>query len=59
METVGAFSPEKERHEEMVQETLKIKDGYLELPTRPGLGVELNDEAFARHPFVVSDARRQ
>ncbi len=59
METVGAFSPEKERHEEMVLETLKIKNGYLELPTRPGLGVELNDEALARHPFVMSDARRQ
>jgi L-alanine-DL-glutamate epimerase-like enolase superfamily enzyme len=28
-----------------------LKDGYLELPTRPGLGIELNEDAFARYPF--------
>jgi galactonate dehydratase len=58
METVGGLGPEKERHEAMVQETLKIVAGYLELPARPGLGVELNDENIEKHPFVVSDARR-
>jgi galactonate dehydratase len=58
METVGWSGQEKLRHEEMVQETLTIREGYLELPKRPGLGVELNDDAMARHPFVMSDARR-
>ena len=58
METVGGTGIEKERHEAMVQETLKIHDGFLELPTRPGLGVELNDENIEKHPFVISDARR-
>lgn len=58
METVGGMGVEKQRHEEIVLETLKVKDGYLELPVRPGLGVELNDESMARHPFVISDARR-
>jgi galactonate dehydratase len=58
METVGGLGEEKSRHEEIVQETLKIHEGYLELPTRPGLGVELNDEAISRHPFVITDARR-
>jgi galactonate dehydratase len=57
METSG--SPDEERrHAEMVKETLKVHNGYLELPTKPGLGVELNDEAMARHPFVVSDGTR-
>ncbi len=27
-----------------------IKDGYLELPDRPGLGIELDEEAFAKYP---------
>jgi galactonate dehydratase len=58
METTGGQEPEKSRHEEIVRETLKIEAGHLELPRRPGLGMELNDEAMARHPFVVSDARR-
>lgn len=29
----------------------KVKDGYLELPDRPGLGVELNWDFIAKHPF--------
>ncbi len=27
-----------------------IKDGYLELPDRPGLGIELNEEAVENYP---------
>ena len=30
---------------------LKIKDGYAELPDRPGLGLELNEKVAARHPY--------
>lgn len=33
-----------------LQGVLPIKDGYLPLPTRPGLGVTLNDAVFAEHP---------
>jgi galactonate dehydratase len=58
METVGSLEPERTRHEEIVLEPLEIKDGYLELPLRPGLGVELNEDAISHHPFVISDARR-
>jgi galactonate dehydratase len=28
-----------------------VKDGYLELPTGPGWGVEINEEELARHPY--------
>jgi galactonate dehydratase len=28
-----------------------IKDGYAELPTRPGLGVTLNEKVAAAHPY--------
>ncbi len=27
------------------------KDGFIELPTRPGLGVEVNEKALTRKPF--------
>ena len=27
-----------------------IVDGYLELPDRPGLGIELNEEALPKYP---------
>jgi len=33
---------------DLVKETLAPKDGYFELPTGPGLGVELNEEALTR-----------
>jgi L-alanine-DL-glutamate epimerase-like enolase superfamily enzyme len=31
---------------ELVKEPLKRTGGYLEVPTKPGIGVELNEEAF-------------
>lgn len=33
-----------------LQGCLPVVDGRLELPTRPGIGVELVDEVFAEHP---------
>ena len=36
---------------ELVDEPMRLVDGYLELPTRPGLGIDLNIEAFDRYPY--------
>jgi galactonate dehydratase len=36
---------------DLVDEPIQLKDGYLELPTRPGLGIDLNVDAFERYPF--------
>ncbi len=33
---------------------LPVKDGYIEVPRKPGLGVELHEEACARYPFRAS-----
>jgi galactonate dehydratase len=33
-----------------VREPMALADGYLQLPTAPGLGIELNEEALARYP---------
>ncbi len=36
---------------EVVKEPIPLVKGYLEIPEKPGLGVELDEEAAARHPF--------
>lgn len=36
---------------DLVKEPLVVKDGYIEAPARPGLGIELNEEAFGKYPY--------
>lgn len=36
--------------DEIVDAPLEIRDGWIEVPTRPGIGVELVEEAAAGHP---------
>ncbi|HIF70958.1 MAG TPA: galactonate dehydratase [Dehalococcoidia bacterium] len=40
---------------DLVQEPLKRVGGYLEVPTKPGIGIELNEEAFKHYPPVPYD----
>ena len=35
---------------DLVVEPLKRVGGYLEVPTKPGIGIELNEEAFKHYP---------
>ena len=44
-EYTGESEPPKS---DMVVQPLVLKDGYLEVPDAPGLGIELNDTALAR-----------
>jgi galactonate dehydratase len=39
-------SPRKD----LLKEPLMVKDGYIPLPTKPGWGVELNEDALRRMP---------
>jgi len=32
---------------------VQVTDGYLDIPTTPGLGIDLNEDAIARHPVKV------
>jgi len=34
---------------------LTIKDGWIDLPTAPGLGVELDEDVIRAHPYAVRD----
>jgi galactonate dehydratase len=38
-----------------VQEPLKIVDGHVLIPTTPGLGIELDEDAIAAHPATLRD----
>lgn len=37
---------------------LKPKNGYIDLPTAPGLGVDVDEEALKRHPGKVYEGRK-
>lgn len=39
-------SPRKD----LLKEPLMVKDGYIPVPTKPGWGIELNEEAFKHYP---------
>jgi galactonate dehydratase len=36
---------------DLIDEPMQLRNGYLELPTRPGLGIELNEDAFEKYPY--------
>jgi 2-dehydro-3-deoxyphosphogalactonate aldolase len=49
IETWGGF------HGEILKTPIRWEDGYVIPPTTPGLGVELNEEVAARHPYDGRD----
>jgi galactonate dehydratase len=45
------YHPDDEApRKDLLKESLMVKDGYLPLPERPGLGIELNEEALRHYP---------
>ncbi|WP_339713959.1 mandelate racemase/muconate lactonizing enzyme family protein [uncultured Sneathiella sp.] len=44
--TMGDF------HAEILKEPIQWEEGYIIPPTKPGLGIELDEEVIARHPFT-------
>lgn len=40
----------------LVDSPVRVKDGYIEIPDRPGLGIEINLEEVARHPYQLENA---
>ena len=39
------------RQGDVVKETIKYADGYLQIPTKPGIGVELVDDVDILFPY--------
>ena len=46
IQTWGGF------HAEILKAPIRWEDGYVLVPTAPGLGVELDEEVAARHPYT-------
>jgi len=46
IETFGGF------HAEILKEPIKWEDGHIIPPTKPGLGVELNEEVASNNPYI-------
>lgn len=45
------YHPDDEgARKDLLKAPMSLKDGYLQLPTKPGLGIELNEEAFKHYP---------
>ncbi len=44
---VDTESPRKD----LIKEPYEMRDGYLELPTKAGFGIELNEEYYRDHPY--------
>ena len=53
IETWGGF------YAEILKEPIQWEKGYIIPPTKPGLGVELNEEVAAKHPYQASVYRRE
>ncbi len=37
--------------DELSANPIEVDNGYIRLPTGPGLGIELDEDALARHPY--------
>jgi galactonate dehydratase len=43
-------APDSGAHKDVLKEPIMVKNGYVDIPNRPGWGVELNEEAFKFMP---------
>ena len=40
-----------EWRKDVVNEQLEYADGYIKIPDKPGLGIEINEEECLKHPY--------
>ena len=41
----------------VTDESLEYSDGYIKIPDRPGIGIEINEDECAKHPYVPHTLR--
>lgn len=46
-----------EASRDIVAEPFEVKNGYVELPTKPGLGVDIDMDKLAEHPYKVIERK--
>ena len=46
-----------EWRKDVTNESLEYEDGYIKIPDKPGLGIEINEEECLKHPYTVHTLR--
>ena len=46
-----------EWRKDVTNESLEYSDGYMTIPSKPGLGIEINEEECLKHPYQVHTLR--
>ena len=46
-----------EWRKDVTNENLEYKDGYITIPDKPGLGIEINEEECLKHPYQTHTLR--
>lgn len=54
--TMPTEFPTGEHQTPLLTRPIQARDGRLEVPTGPGLGVDLNEDAIRQHPYVADEA---
>ncbi|MBO0731458.1 MAG: galactonate dehydratase [Acidimicrobiaceae bacterium] len=44
--------------DDVLRQAVEVEEGYAGVPTRPGLGIEVDEAAAARHPFMPEAEQR-
>jgi galactonate dehydratase len=46
-------------HHNLIKGSIRVKDGFIEAPTAPGLGIEVDEKLARAHPYAGSDLHLQ
>ena len=46
-----------EWRKDVTNESLRYADGYISIPDKPGLGIEINEAECLKHPYQVHTLR--
>jgi L-alanine-DL-glutamate epimerase-like enolase superfamily enzyme len=49
--------PTGEHETSFLTNPIRARDGFVEVPSGPGLGIEINEEAIRRHPYTAAAAK--
>jgi len=49
--------PTGEHETSFLTNPIRARDGFVEVPSGPGLGIEINEEAIRKHPYTAAAAK--
>jgi D-galactarolactone cycloisomerase len=55
--TIPVEFPTGEHETPFLTNPIRARDGFVEVPSGPGLGIEINEEAIRKHPYTAAAAK--